>query len=131
MFCTLILYVSGGTYSLKSTPNDWFFEKLFMAILFQHSEFLPEICWEEIAEENILFWCLAWGPKPGFTSTKPTHYLLDYGNFHEYPLHYEKVTTWCGFWAICSYFFENEVDQAITSNGRYYKSMITNFVWLK
>ena len=24
----------GGTYSLKSTPNDRFFEKLFMAILF-------------------------------------------------------------------------------------------------
>ena len=30
----LILYISGGTYSLKSTPNDRFFEKLFIAILF-------------------------------------------------------------------------------------------------
>ena len=31
----------------------------------------------------ILFWCLAWGSYPGFTSNKPTHYLLDYG---DYPL---------------------------------------------
>ena len=34
MLCVLILYISDGTYSLKSTPNDRFFEKLFMAILF-------------------------------------------------------------------------------------------------
>ena len=33
--CVLILYISEGTYSLKSTPNDnRFLEKLFMAILF-------------------------------------------------------------------------------------------------
>ena len=24
----------------------------------------------------ILFWCLVWGSNPGFTSNKPTHYLL-------------------------------------------------------
>ena len=33
MLCVLILYNS-GTYSLKSTVNDRFFKKLFMAILF-------------------------------------------------------------------------------------------------
>ena len=54
MLCVLILNISGGIYSLKATPNDRFFEKLFMAILFLLSDFLPEICWEEIAEE-ILF----------------------------------------------------------------------------
>ena len=32
--CVNFLYISGGTYSLKSTPNETFFEKLFMAILF-------------------------------------------------------------------------------------------------
>ena len=32
MLCALILYISGGTYSLKSTPNERFFEKLFMAL---------------------------------------------------------------------------------------------------
>ena len=51
-------------------------------------EFLPEICWEEITEEIFLFfhtsfWCLTWYTKPGFTSNKPTHYLLDYGDFSE------------------------------------------------
>ena len=54
MLCVLILYISGGIYSLKSIPNDKFSEKLFMALLFLLSEFLPEIYWEEIAEE-ILF----------------------------------------------------------------------------
>ena len=34
MLRMLILYISGGTYSLKSTANDRYFEKLFMAILF-------------------------------------------------------------------------------------------------
>ena len=28
-----------------------------------------------------LFWYLAWGSNPGFTSNKPTHYLLDCGDF--------------------------------------------------
>ena len=32
MLCVLILYIIGGIYSLKSTLNDRFFEKLFMAI---------------------------------------------------------------------------------------------------
>ena len=31
----------------------------------------------------ILFWCLAWGSNPDFTSNKPTHYLLDYGDFNK------------------------------------------------
>ena len=34
MLRVLILYIRGGTYSLKSTPNDRFSEKLFMTILF-------------------------------------------------------------------------------------------------
>ena len=55
MLYVLILYINGGTYSLKSTANDRFFEKLFMAILFLRSEFLPEICWKEIAEETLLY----------------------------------------------------------------------------
>ena len=40
MLCVLILYVSGGTYSLMSTPKDRFFEKLLQTLL---SKFLPEI----------------------------------------------------------------------------------------
>ena len=30
---------------------------------------------------RILVWCLAWASNPGFTSNKPTHYLLNYGDF--------------------------------------------------
>ena len=74
MLCVLILYISGGAYSLKSTPNDRF-EKLFMAIL---------ICWEEIAEEILFVFRLDVWPgtrtNPGFSSNKPTHYLLDHGD---------------------------------------------------
>ena len=29
MLCVLVLYISGGTYNLKSNPNDGFFEQLF------------------------------------------------------------------------------------------------------
>ena len=45
------------------------------------SEFLPEICWEEIAYFfHVSFWWLSWYAKL-FMSNKPSHYLLDYGNF--------------------------------------------------
>ena len=50
LWCVLILYMSGGTYSLKSTANDIF--------LYFFSEFLPEIWWEEIAEEIRFVFCL-------------------------------------------------------------------------
>ena len=30
---------------------------------------------------RILFWCLAWGSNPDFSSNKPIHYLLDHGDF--------------------------------------------------
>ena len=78
MLCVLILYINGGTYSLKLTSNDRFFEKLFMAILFQRSDFLPEICWNNYL--RILFWCLAWDSNPGIWSNKPKHYLLDHAD---------------------------------------------------
>ena len=51
MLRVLILYMSGGTHSCKSTPNvnflrnsSWKFDLL--------SEFLSEICLEEVAEEK-------------------------------------------------------------------------------
>ena len=76
MLCDLILYMSGGSYSLTSTPNDKFLRNFFMAgLLF--SELLPEICWDF----HISFWCLAWDANPGFVANKTTHYLLDYNDF--------------------------------------------------
>ena len=38
MLCVLILYISDGTYSLKSTPNDRF-EKIFMEIFIYSQSF--------------------------------------------------------------------------------------------
>ena len=46
-------------------------EKLFKAILHLLSEFLPDICWEEVAEE--IFFHISFR---GLTSYKPTHDLF-------------------------------------------------------
>ena len=80
--CVLILYISDGTYSLKSIPNDKFFEKLFMAILFTLKVFATNLLRVNRRRNTfcILFWCLAW-TWAGFSSNKPTHYLLDYGDY--------------------------------------------------
>ena len=76
--CMLILNISGGTYSLKSIPNDRFFRELFKAILFTRRVLGRNLLTGNRRRNTfcILLWCLAWGSKPGF---KPTHYLLDYG----------------------------------------------------
>ena len=81
--CVNFLYISGGTYNLKSTPNDRFFEILFMAILFtlriSVRNLLRAYCRRNTF--RISFWCLAWDSNPGFSSNKSTHYLLDQGDF--------------------------------------------------
>ena len=83
MLCALILYVSGGIYSLYTTPNDRFFEKLFMAFLFTLRVFARNLLRGNRRRNTfrISFWCLAWDSNPGFSSNKPTHYLLDHGDF--------------------------------------------------
>ena len=52
MLCVLILYMSGGTYNLKSIPNNRFLTN-FSWQFYLLSEFLPEICWEEVAEVDV------------------------------------------------------------------------------
>lgn len=50
------------------------------------------------------------------------------------PIHSQSVTIWCSLWvggAIGSYFFENEVGQAVTVNGVRYRKIITNFLLLE
>ena len=72
MLCVLILCISGGICSLKSTLNDKFYFLILTNFSWHNSllsNFLPEICCDEIAKE-ILFFC--------FTSNKPTHYPLGY-----------------------------------------------------
>ena len=77
MLWELILYISGGTYSLKSTPNDRFFEKVFMIILFTLRVFARNLLRGNCRKNTfcILFWCLTWSSNPGFSCNKPTHYL--------------------------------------------------------
>ena len=59
------------------------FEKLSMAILFTLRVFARNLLRGNCRRKTfcILFWCLAWGSNPGFTSNKPTHYLLDHRAF--------------------------------------------------
>ena len=71
MLCSLILYVSGGNYSLTSLPNDRFLRNFSQQFYFLLSEFLPEICWEEIAEQ-IFFHISYWGQTLIISQHTPT-----------------------------------------------------------
>ena len=57
MLCVLILYISGGTYSFKVNYERQIFWETFRSNFTLLSEFLPEICSEEIAEEILLVFC--------------------------------------------------------------------------
>ena len=59
----LILYISGGTYSLKSTPDDRFLWKLFMAILFTLRVFSRNLLRENRRRNTFPF-----GVRPGTVS---------------------------------------------------------------
>ena len=76
MLCVLILYISSWIYSLKSTPNDRFFGEDF------HGKFY-------LMKSPIVFHFYIWYSNPGFSSNKPTHYLLDHCDFKKiYPRNY-------------------------------------------
>ena len=70
------------------------FLRNFLWQFYLHSELLPEICWEEVAEEIlfVFFWCLAWGSNADFSSNKPTHYLLDHGDFKRHPETFNRLS---------------------------------------
>ena len=63
----------------KSTPNDRFFEKIFMALsLTLRVRVFARNLLRGNRQRNafrILFWCLALDSNPGFSSNKPTHDL--------------------------------------------------------
>ena len=76
IFCVLILW--RGTYILKSTPNDKFLRSFSRQFYFL-SEILQDICWEEVTEQNILYfahipfcWRMARNLTHGLTPNKPT-----------------------------------------------------------
>ena len=69
---------------LKVDSERQIFWETFSWQVYLLSEFLPEICWEEVAEE--IFFVVCFDDWPGirslaFASNKPTHYILDHGDF--------------------------------------------------
>ena len=80
MLCVLILYISSGTYVVSERLIFWetfswqvYLFRVFVRNLLRGNHRKNTFC--------ILFWCLAWGSNPGFAFNKPTHYLLDHGDF--------------------------------------------------
>ena len=55
------LYISGWTYSLKWTPNDRFFEKLFMEILFTSQSFCQKSAERKLPKKYYLYFVLMSG----------------------------------------------------------------------
>ena len=64
--CVLIIYISGGTYSLKSTPNgrETWLEKFFMAILFMLIDFAWNLL-QGSCRRNIFIFISDWGLNRG------------------------------------------------------------------
>ena len=84
MLCVLILYISGGTYSLKSTPNERFFWETFHGNFIYSQRFSQKSAERKSPKKYffcILFWCLAWDSNPGFSSNKPSSNLYSYSKF--------------------------------------------------
>ena len=82
---TYVVYVGSLHFNVDSEQQIYL--KNFSWQIHLVSEFLPEICWEEIADEiffHISFWCLTWDTNLGFTSNKPIHYLLDHGDLENH-----------------------------------------------
>ena len=68
MLSVLILYMSGGTYSLKSTPNDRIFWETFHGNFIYSQSFARNLLrgvTEEIFFFIFSFGCLTWGFAPG------------------------------------------------------------------
>ena len=71
MLCVLVFSKNAGTYSLKSTLKDKVFENVFMTILFTLTG---------SPQRNIFLYFFLL-ELPDQKPNKPTHYLLDYGDF--------------------------------------------------
>ena len=70
--------MAARTYSLESTPNDRFFEKLFMEIFIHFQSFCQKSAESKSPKKYILYFVLmsGLGLEPW-----PTHYLLEHGNY--------------------------------------------------
>ena len=89
----LILYISGGTKSLKSTPNDRFFEKLFMTIFIYSQSFCQKSAKRKSRNKYFSYFVLMFGLGPGiiniysvycFCFTRHCMSTNEYGIFFQY-----------------------------------------------
>ena len=71
-----------------------------MTIFYLLSEFLPEICWEEVAEEIFVHIFVLRSDLLFEPSNKPLHYLLDHDDFFDFdklPQILQKNNDWLLF----------------------------------
>ena len=69
--------------NLTSTPSDRFLRNLTRQV-YLLSGFFSEICWKEVTEENFSYFIFDDWPgvrTQAFPTNKPTHCLLDYGDY--------------------------------------------------
>ena len=82
MLCVLILYISRCQFKVDS---KWqiFLRNFSLQFLFTLIVFARNLLRGNSRRNTfrISFWCLVWDANPGFSSNKPTYYLLDHGDF--------------------------------------------------
>ena len=79
MLCVLIIYISGGTYTLKSTPKDRYFEKLLMAIIIYSQSFCKKSAERKSPQKFFFVFCFdVWPGARTRAYNKPTSLHLNY-----------------------------------------------------
>ncbi|XP_015432539.1 PREDICTED: uncharacterized protein LOC107188711 [Dufourea novaeangliae] len=119
-------------YKIKLTqelkPLDHLRRRNFSDFVLQKFEENPEFHQKLIFSDEAHFWLNGFVNKQNmryWTATNP-HVL------HETPLHPQKVSVWCGFYAgdvIGPYFFVDENNRHVTVNGVRYRAMLEEYFW--
>ena len=85
---------------------------------FLRNFFMANIIYSHNNTFCILFWCMASGLNPGFTSNKPIHYLLDYGDWQSIIIISYKIKIFVLLTRCFSYFFELQITAITTAIQR-------------
>ena len=83
MLCALILYMSGRTYNLMSIPNDRFLRYFHGRFIYSQS-FCQKSAERKTPKKYFSYLIFDYWPgirTQAFASNKPTHYILDHGDF--------------------------------------------------
>ena len=120
MLCALILYVIGGTYSLKSRPNERFFEKFFMTSLSTLRVFGRVFAESKSPKKYFHIFALMsnLGSEIGLYVYKPTHCLLDYEYYNVNVVFSFTEKTIAGRWMVR--FYKN-ISKIYQFQNKFYK----------